>query len=411
MAERIASASPVIPHSAPCLTSASTATGAHPFDPASHLTPMSAPPLVKHRRLSSQLPARSATSMLLLGVPGSPACRQNRTSQHLPSQADHNHLLCSMELGSAEQQHESVGRMTHRSQPNSKQPGKNLLTRWLATGTGKPAAAVGTPSRLCAHSPVSAVSVAATKPGANQMAAVSTSEERDMRSPIPMMPFTDVTNVVDDSAAADLGSAIHAEPCHAVQSSCPILCHDRSSSDRLSMICQPQMHIRDDSCDSGQAQHSGQMLAAGEAVSGHQLPRQQERAIVRSEEQQVPSGSVEVMPQGQHGFSVSTTASQKPGNGEQHSLCQLVGSTSPAASKLHPVPRRDVVMTDRSKSVKAACGIKVMWVSAQARRRGIATQLLDTARLVVHSPQHVNQTQVVMEFICVCHGMSWQQSA
>ena len=39
-----------------------------------------------------------------------------------------------------------------------------------------------------------------------------------------------------------------------------------------------------------------------------------------------------------------------------------------------------VVLTDRSKTVKAACGIKVMWVSVQARRKGIATQLLDTAR-------------------------------
>jgi N-acetyltransferase len=38
------------------------------------------------------------------------------------------------------------------------------------------------------------------------------------------------------------------------------------------------------------------------------------------------------------------------------------------------------VTVDRSRRVKAVCGVRVMWTSAAARRRGVATKMLNCAR-------------------------------
>ena len=74
---------------------------------------------------------------------------------------------------------------------------------------------------------------------------------------------------------------------------------------------------------------------------------------------------------------------------EQQDACMNFSNQQQHLMQLRAKPCRGVVMTDRSKVVKAACGVKVMWVSAQARRKGIATQLLDTARSALQSTDAV----------------------
>lgn len=48
-----------------------------------------------------------------------------------------------------------------------------------------------------------------------------------------------------------------------------------------------------------------------------------------------------------------------------------------------PKAQRTILMTDQSVTVKAVCGVRMMWVSVEARRMGIVSQLLDIARLVL----------------------------
>ena len=59
---------------------------------------------------------------------------------------------------------------------------------------------------------------------------------------------------------------------------------------------------------------------------------------------------------------------------------QATGGAGNLACRLMPSTKQQTVTIDRTKPVKAACGIKVMWVSSHARRKRIATQLLDMAR-------------------------------
>lgn len=44
------------------------------------------------------------------------------------------------------------------------------------------------------------------------------------------------------------------------------------------------------------------------------------------------------------------------------------------------VTRRSLPLADKSRSVKACCGVRFVWVSSEHRRRGLATRLLDMAR-------------------------------
>lgn len=43
-------------------------------------------------------------------------------------------------------------------------------------------------------------------------------------------------------------------------------------------------------------------------------------------------------------------------------------------------PQRPPLELDRSQRVRAVCGVRLMWVSVEARRRGLATRLLDCCR-------------------------------
>jgi hypothetical protein len=53
----------------------------------------------------------------------------------------------------------------------------------------------------------------------------------------------------------------------------------------------------------------------------------------------------------------------------------------PSSRKQQQQHRGTVVLrVDEEHPVEAACGVRVMWVSKEARRKGIATKLLDVAR-------------------------------
>ena len=391
VAERITYASPIIPSSGDCCTSGcSTATGANHFPPSSPPAPMSAPPFVKHRCLSSQLPTRSAASKLPLGLSELPTCQEGTASQQ---------QQCSqiMRLGSAQnhsQQHVSFSssqsstvpaRVMHNSsQPHSKHPRKNLLTRWLATGRGISAASLGSPSPMLADSPISAGTVVATKHGGNSAAASLGPEERDISSPIPIMPFTDVTNLLDDNGTSEASTAMHQTTLHGAQADgSPASYCGPPVSDLAGQLTK----VKDEGNAFNEAQHVCHMLAADRAISG-QLPGHQQEMSDWQTEQQAPCERDEGMPQAVSGLSVGAAvqaAADRHAADESHAQPDLGQSELRPhllPSRLRAVPMSDVVRTDRSQAVKAACGIKVVWVSAQARRQGIATQLLDTARSV-----------------------------
>jgi len=42
--------------------------------------------------------------------------------------------------------------------------------------------------------------------------------------------------------------------------------------------------------------------------------------------------------------------------------------------------RKGIIMADKDSSVKAQCGIRMMWTSQIARRKGVATKLMDCVR-------------------------------
>ena len=397
IAERITSASPVIPTKDTCVTSAcSTATGAPCFGSALPSTPQSVPPLAKHPRLSFQLPARSAASVLPHG-PGldSPICIKSADSQRQDSCAEAKQGLQGMEMGSAwcgSQQQVSMGSnqsgtVALRSVPTSShQPRKHLkktlLTHWLATGKGKSADVVQTaPSRMLADSPTSAGSAAASKHDHSQSTAETRPEQRDISSPIPMLPLTDITNVVADSNMSEANAAMPAQLPHAAKTA---WCRDQCDcmSDEA-VACTTNQEVPEAQTDSSAPvlAHCDHQLPSSQ--KGHCDTRVGQLGLIESEEG-VPQAA---------GCRLSGKAEA------QHDLGEPQDTSCPGVSRQRPELQTDVVMADRSKAVKAVCGIKVMWVSAQARRRGIATQLLDTCRSVALSL-----------FVIMCTGTYGQQA-
>ena len=78
----------------------------------------------------------------------------------------------------------------------------------------------------------------------------------------------------------------------------------------------------------------------------------------------------------------STTGLQhdKPGTSSLlHSTADISYSSDEASARQFS-RLQHAVLIDKSKSVKASLGVKVMWVSNDHRRKGIASQLLDTVR-------------------------------
>ncbi len=370
VAERITSASPVISYSEACVTSGcSTAVAAPCYCLDSPSMPMSAPPLAKHRRLSSQLPARTAASMMPLDTSSeSSACTEGTARQHQRVHADAKLGMHRLEVGIAScpsQQHVSVGSnqslavpsgIHHRSgHQQSKHPKKTLLTRWLATGKAESAGVQTAPARMRSDSPTSAGSTAAFKHGDSQARAETRLEQCGINSPIPMMPLADVTNMCDVSTPG--ASAAMATD------------HDDLGSSDLAFCTSSQQVLKVESSAISSAHHDGSMW-------------QQDPDLVECR----PSWSQGGTPQVCHDVAACTTdhpAADGSVNAVAVAAVQALEMTSKSLSRLRPEGQTEILMTDRSKAVKAVCGIKVMWVSAQARRQGIATQLLDTARFVL----------------------------
>ncbi len=369
VAERITCASPVISHSEACVTSGCSTDVAAPrpcLDSPS--MPMSTPPLAKHRRLSSQLPARSAASMMPLTTRSeSSACTEGTARQDQRTHADAKLGMHRLEMGIAScpsQQHVSVGSnqsaavpsgIKHRRHQQSKHPKKTLLTRWLATGKTDTTGVQTAPARMRSDSPTSAGSTAAFKHGDSQATAETRLEQCGINSPIPMMPLTDVTNMCDVRTSG--ASAAMATD------------HDDLGSSDLAACTSSQQVLKVNSSAFSSAPHDGSMW-------------QQDPDLVECR----PYWSEGGTPQVCHDVAARTTdhpAADGSVNAEVAAAFEALETASQSLSRLRPEGQTEILMTDRSKAVKAVCGIKVMWVSAQARRQGIATQLLDTARFVL----------------------------
>ena len=371
VAERVTSASPVISHSEACVTSSCSTDVAAPgscLDSPS--MPMSAPPLAKHRRLSSQLPAISAASMMPLSTSSeSSACTESIARQHQRTHADVKLGMHRLEMGIGScpsQQRLSVGSSQslavssgikhHSRHQQSKHPKKTLLTRWLATGKADSTGVQTVPASMRSDSPTSAGSTAAFKHGDSQATAETRVEQCGISSPIPMMPLTDVTNVCDGSISGASGAVCTDQ--------------DEPGSGSLGLAACTSSHqlLKGKSHALSSAHHDGSMW-------------RQDPDLIECR----PSRSDGGMPQKRHDVVAHTTdysAADGSVNAEAVAAFEALDTASQSLSRLHPEVQTEILMTDRSKAVKAVCGIKVMWVSAQARRQGIATQLLDTARFV-----------------------------
>ncbi len=370
VAERITSASPVISHSEACVTSGcSTAVAAPRFCLDSPSTPMSAPPLAKHRRLSSQLPARSAASMMPLNTSSeSSASTEGTARQHQHIHADIKLGMHRLEMGIAScpsQQHVSVGSnqssavpsgIKHRNRhQQSKHPKKTLLTRWLAIGKAESADVQTAPSRMRSDSPTSAGSIAAFKHGDSQATAETRPEQCDISSPIPMMPLTDVTNMCDVSTSG--ASAAMATDHDGPGTSDPVVCTSSQQVLKVKSSALSSAHH-----DGSMWRQAPDLVECRPSWNKGGTPQVRHAVVARTTDHSTAEGSV---------------------NAEAVAALELLDTASQSLSRLRPEVQTDILMTDRSKAVKAVCGIRVMWVSAQARRRGIATQLLDTARSVL----------------------------
>ena len=301
-----------------------------------------------------------------------------------------------LEMGTAScpsQQHLSVGSnqapavpsgVKHRSrQQQSKHPKKTLLTRWLATGKADSTGVQTAPSRMRSDSPTSAGSVAAFRHGDSQATAETRLEQCDISSPIPMMPLTDVTNVCDvsTSAASAAMATDHDDPG----------CSDRT-------ICHSsQQVLKVNSSALSSAHHDGSMW-------------RQASDLVECK----PSWSEGGVPQVHHDIVAGNTdysAADGSVNADAVATLDALDTASQSLSRPHTEVQTEILMTDRSKAVKAVCGIKVVWVSAQARRQGIATQLLDTARFVLelqasqHSQYKNAQCTLMFPFHMACGNL------
>lgn len=238
---------------------------------------------------------------------------------------------------------------------------KTLLTHWLASGKGKSADVQTAPPRMLADSPTSAGSVAAPKHGDSQSTAETRPEQRDISSPIPTLPLTDITNVLADTSMSEANAAMPSQLPHAAKTA---WCRDQCD-------CMSDEAV---ACTTNQERPEAQTDSSAlvQAHCDHQLPSSQKGYCDTREGQLGLVESEEGVPQ---------AAVCRP-NGKAEAQGELLDTLCPEVSRQQPELQTDVVMADRSKAVKAVCGIKVMWVSAQARRRGIATQLLDTCRSV-----------------------------
>lgn len=362
VAEQITSASPVVPSlDDGCVTSAATSSGPLQTDPP--ITPMSAPPFAKHKGLSCLLHTHTSSSTMLATQAAFGGCRTGPQFNTLDQAASHCHTQQHVSVGSSQSTLvASPGLLS--SQPARKQPKQNLLTKWLATSQHKAAAA----QSLQPDSPLSAGSVAASRQEEKgcYTAVDSMLAQSDMAEPIPMAPLADVTNKLFASIASDM---MQEAPCiNDLHSS---VSESAAATAVLAEQChqQQQAEVELHSMTQQTGQQQCQPLQAGKDPADSQQPSACTNLLLDgSNDKHAEAMLGLVSADVQTGLGRSSAADA----GQQQMLKRLQSA---------------VVRVDRANTVKAACGIKVMWVSAQARRRGIATLLLDSARFAfVFSP-------------------------
>lgn len=346
--EHITSASPVIPSLDSCLDSTATSTDLlcmHPL-----LTPMSAPPHAKHKRLSCQPNLHTPSSAMPVSQSAFTRCSTGAQLFSREQPASTNHAQQYMSVGSRQSTLVASSGMMLRCQPARKQPKQNGLTKWLATSQRKAAAAQSLHSSLQPDSPMSASSAAALRQEGEELHAAVDSRpaEADMSGPIPLAPLADVTNVLPACMASE-GSSMTKNPG----------CYEDSLHESV-----------DEEATAGGGdwcQHSQRQLQK-EAVAAQQNCQQRECQLFQTDKHPADS--------------------QQPpeGTGLLPGSCKFT-QAAPAEARQQMLKglKSAVVRVNRGESVRAACGIKVIWVSSQARRRGIATVLLDIARFAPSS--------------------------
>ena len=255
------------------------------------------------------------------------------------------------------------------SQPAKKQPKQNVLTRWLATSQHKAAAAQSLLPGLQPGSPLSAGSAAASRQEDEGLHAAVDSKpaQSDLGGPIPGAPLADVTNRLSASFASENSSMTQEPLCTK-----DILHSSVSLGAALTAAPTEQRHQR-------------QQPAQAVLHSVNQQTSQQEechpvQADKHSADCQQPPACTGVLLgscSGKHVEAKAACVSADP-QPEQDWMLSAEGQQQ-MLKRLHSA----VVRVDREQTVRAACGIKVVWVSAQDRRKGIATLLLDTARFAL----------------------------
>ena len=366
VAEQITAASPVVPSLDDCATSSAVRSGPLHTDPP--VTPMSAPPFAKHKRLSSQPSAHGSSSIMHASQSAFAGCYTGPQLNTLEQPASHGHAHQRISVGSSQTTlFASPGPLT--SQPARKQPKNNVLTKWLATSKHKAAAAQSLPPDLQPDSPLSAGSAAASRQEDQGLhtAVGSKPAQSDVGGPIPMAPLGDVTNRLPASTASE-NSSMTQEPV------CTKDClHSSFSVGAAAAAALTEQHHQ-------QQQRPQAVLHSVTQQTSQQHECRPVQADNPSADFQQPPACPGLLPgscNGKHGEARSDLVSADPQPEQDRVL--------PAESQQQMLKRLQsaVVRVDRERTVKAACGIKVMWVSAQARRRGIATLLLDTARFAL----------------------------
>lgn len=370
VAEQITSASPVVPSPDGCVTSSATSSDPLQKDPP--VTPMSAPPFAKHKRLSSLLNTHSTSSTMLASQTAFGGCCTGPLLTTLEQPASNCHAQQRISVGSSQSTLvASPGLLS--SQPVRKQPKQNMLTKWLVTNQHKAAAAQSLPP----DSPSSAGSVAASRQeekGCDTAAVDSKLAQSDVGQSIPMAPLADVTNSLPASIASE------------------------SSSMTLEALCTKDLHssVSEDAAATAvlAEQHHQQQQADAELHSVTEQSGQQQCQPLQAgkdpADSQQPSACIHLLLGGcndKHAEARLGLVSADVQTGQDR-------SSAADADQQQMLKRLQsaVVRVDRANTIKAACGIKVMWVSAQARRRGIATLLLDSARFAfVFSPPYCKE--------------------
>lgn len=317
--EKINSASPVATSSKTLLSGFdSPVASAQPSTYIQPLTPLSAPPLGQHSQ--SDHGDRRTAAIAATGVSCPMSARQRLDSNELP--VPHLSLpLQDLNHGHAVYQpRPALHTALHRGTLQHASRKDTLLTRWLAASKCK-ATFGNCAARLQAEQPSSASSAVGCKVGSQEASRV------------------------------DLG-------CTSPQCS-NVACPDHLNHHAHTMHC-------------GASEHTA-VLTDGKVDQGMQPP--DTPSVAAQTEEVVGSFNTSAQASSMTGPTSDDCGTSSFDCAAARSPAQPVGIL--AAKQSRP---QHIVLMDTTKSVKADCGIKVMWVSNEHQRRGIATQLLDAVR-------------------------------